>query len=106
VAIIGMPLSAIFLPKISLLLQAAAISPVLLLGLLVVFLFVAAAFGIFMIKMLSRKEEDTHELKPFHAGWGMKIPIIILLAVVFALGVFFPQQLTNLLNAIVTELGF
>ena len=34
-----------------------SISPVLLLGLLTVFLFAAAAFGIFMIKLLSRKEE-------------------------------------------------
>jgi hydrogenase-4 component F len=107
VAIIGMPLSAIFLPKLSLLLQAAQISPVLLLGLLVVFLFAAAAFGIFMIKLLSRKDEgNTAELKPYHAGWGMKIPIIILLAVVFILGVFLPEQLTNLLNAIVSELHF
>ncbi len=105
VAIIGMPLSAVFLPKIMLLIQAAAISPALLLGLLVVFLFVAAAFGIFMVKLLTRKEEGSAvELKPFRAGWGMKIPIIVLLAVVFTLGVFFPQQLTDLLNTIVSEL--
>jgi NADH:ubiquinone oxidoreductase subunit 5 (subunit L)/multisubunit Na+/H+ antiporter MnhA subunit len=102
-----MPLSAIFLPKISLLLESAALTPALLLGLLIVFLLVAAGFGIFMIKLLSRKEESiTLDLKPFHAGWDMKIPIIVLLAVVFVLGVFFPTQLTDLLNAIVSELGF
>lgn len=106
IAIIGMPMSAIFLPKISILLESIIVSPLLLIGLLIVFFFVASSFGIFLIKMLSRKEEvNTTELKPFHASWGMKIPIIALLAVVFILGVFFPQQLTDLLNTIVSELG-
>jgi hydrogenase-4 component F len=105
IAIIGMPLSAIFLPKLSILLQSAEVSPFLLLGLLLVFLFVAAAFGIFLIKLLSRKEEDARGVKRYEASLGMKIPIVILLVTVFALGVFFPQQLTNLLNSIVSELG-
>jgi hypothetical protein len=59
-----------------------------------------------MIKLLSRKEDGDSESKLFHAGWDMKVPIVVLLATVFLLGVFFPQQLTDLLNAIVTELGF
>jgi hydrogenase-4 component F len=105
IAIIGMPISAIFLPKISILLQSAELSPFLLLGLLIVFLFVAASFGIFLIKLLSRKEEDAPGVKRYESSLGMKIPIIVLLAAVFALGVFFPQQLTNLLNSIVSELG-
>jgi formate hydrogenlyase subunit 3/multisubunit Na+/H+ antiporter MnhD subunit len=104
-----MPLSAIFISKVMILLQAANVAPALLIGLLTVFLFVSAAFGIFLVKMLTRKDQDAPavgELKPFHAGWGMKIPIIILLAAVFILGVYFPQQLTDLLNTIVTELRF
>jgi hydrogenase-4 component F len=105
IAIIGMPLSAIFLPKISILLESAKLSPFLLLGLLTVFLFVAGAFGIFLIKLLSRKEEDAPGVKRYEASLGMKIPIILLLAAVFVLGVFFPQQLTDLLNTIVSELG-
>lgn len=105
IAIIGMPLSAIFLPKVSILLQSAALSPFLLLGLLIVFLFVAAAFGIFLIKLLSRTEEDPARMKRYQASLGMKIPIVVLLIAVFALGVFFPQQLTDLLNTIVSELG-
>jgi hydrogenase-4 component F len=104
IAIIGMPLSAIFLPKLSILLESAKLSPFLLLGLLIVFLFVAGAFGIFMIKLLSKKEEDTPGVKRYEASLGMKIPIVILLVTVFALGVFFPQQLTDLLNSIVSEL--
>lgn len=106
VAIIGMPMSAIFIPKFSILLESAAVSPLLLLGLLTIFLLVAAAFGIFLVKLLTRKEEmNQTELKPYRADWGMKVSIIILLVVVFALGVFFPQQLTDLLNSIVLELG-
>ncbi len=105
IAIIGMPLSAIFLPKLSILLQSAELSPYLLLGLLTVFLFVAGAFGVFLIKLLSKKEEDAPGVTRYEASLGMKIPIIILLVTVFALGIFFPQQLTNLLNSIVSELG-
>jgi hydrogenase-4 component F len=105
IAIIGMPLSAIFLPKISILLESAKLSPFLLLGLLTVFLFVAGAFGIFLIKLLSRKEEDAPGVKRYEASLGMKIPIVVLLVAVFALGVFLPQQLTDLLKTIVSELG-
>jgi hydrogenase-4 component F len=104
-AIIGMPLSAIFLAKFSLLTLSTAISPILTIVLLTVFLFVSAAFGIFMIRMLSRKEEFVADVPKFKVEWSMKIPIIILLAIVVALGVFFPQQLTDLLNTIVFELG-
>ncbi len=105
IAIIGMPMSAIFLPKLSILLQSAELSPFLLLGLLIVFLFVAGAFGIFLIKLLSRREEDAPGVKRYEASLGMKIPIVVLLISVFALGVFLPQQLTDLLKNIVSELG-
>jgi hydrogenase-4 component F len=104
-AIIGMPLSAIFLAKFSLLTLSTAVSPALTIVLLTVFLFVSAAFGIFMIRMLSRKEDSTTDVPKFKVEWSMKIPIMILLAIVVTLGVFFPQQLTDLLNTIVYELG-
>ncbi len=104
-SIIGMPLSAIFLAKLSILTQSATVTPILTIVLLTIFLFVSAAFGIFMIRMLSRKEDSVADVPKFIVGWGMKIPIIILLAIVVALGVFFPQQLTDLLNTIVSELG-
>ena len=44
-----------FLPKVSILLQSAELSPFLTVGLLLIFLFVAAAFGIFLIKLLPKK---------------------------------------------------
>jgi hydrogenase-4 component F len=106
IAIIGTPASAIFLPKISILLQATSFSPYLLFGLLIIFLFATAAFGLFLIKMLSkRSEEGAEELKQFKAPLTMKLPIIILLVAVFALGVFFPTQLNDLLKTVVSELG-
>ena len=105
VAITGMPLSAIFLPKISILLQSAMLSPALLFGLLIIFLFAAAAFGVFIIKLLSQKEENPGEIKHYQATFGMKISIVALLITVFVLGVFLPQQLTDLLKTIVSELG-
>jgi hydrogenase-4 component F len=104
-AITGMPLSAIFLPKISILLHSAILSPALLFGLLIIFLFAAAAFGVFIIKLLSRKEEKPGEIKHYQATFGMKISIVALLIAVFVLGVFLPQQLTDLLKTIVSELG-
>lgn len=103
-SIIGMPISAIFVAKLGILSQSTLFSPWLSIVLLTVFLFAAAAFGVFMIRMLTRKEDSTADVPHFHVGWGMKIPIIVLLAIVFVLGVFFPEQLTNLLNTIVSEL--
>ncbi len=103
IAIIGMPLSAIFIAKFSILIQSTNLSPFLTVGLLIVFLFIAAAFGIFLIKLLTKKE--TCETKQFHASLAMKVPIAALLLMVFILGVFFPQQLTDLLSTIVLELG-
>jgi formate hydrogenlyase subunit 3/multisubunit Na+/H+ antiporter MnhD subunit len=92
--------------KLSILLQAGAFSPYLLFGLLIVFLFATAAIGVFLIKMFSKRSEDgATELKRFNAPLSMKLPIIILLVAVFVLGVFFPQQLSDLLKTIVSELG-
>ena len=106
VAIIGMPSSAIFLSKISILLQSASVSPFLLFGLLMVFLFATAAFGIFLIKLLSnRSDADAKEIKRFNVPISMKLPIIVLLVTVFVMGVVFPQQLNDLLKTIVSELG-
>jgi hydrogenase-4 component F len=102
VAIIGMPLSAIFIPKVAILIQSAQLSPILTITLLFIFLFVAAAFGVFLLKLLARKEQS--ETKRYIAPLTMKLPIAALLITVFLLGVFFPQQLADLLSSIVTEL--
>jgi hydrogenase-4 component F len=105
ISIIGTPATAIFLPKLSILLQSATISPFLLLGLLLIFLLATAAFGIFLIKLLSKTaSKEAGSEKRFKAPLAMKIPIVALLATVFVLGVLFPQQLTDFIKTIVTEL--
>jgi hydrogenase-4 component F len=105
-AIIGVPLFIVFVPKISILIQTLAISPVLLIGVLFAFLFAEAAFGTFFIKLISRKTETADVPQKFKVPLGMKLPIILLLIIIVALGVYFPQALTDLLNQIVKELGF
>jgi hydrogenase-4 component F len=104
IVIVGMPTGAIFPPKISILLQSTAYSPFLLCGLLLIFLFAAVSFGLFLIKLLSRKEDGPLP-KLYHVPLSMKVSIVVLLVMVFVLGLFFPQQLTDLLNTIVSELG-
>jgi hydrogenase-4 component F len=106
IAIIGMPATAVFLPKISILIQSSSYSPILLGGLLLIFLFASASFGIFLIKLLSKTEQDDLvKPKVYSASIGMKISIIVLLAMIVVLGFFFPQQLSDLLKTIVSELG-
>jgi hydrogenase-4 component F len=104
VAIIGMPLSAVFIAKLGILTQSAEFSPFLTVILLFTFLFVAAALGVFLIKLLTRKEPG--ENKQYNAPLTMKLPIVVLLLTVFVLGIFIPQQLTDLLTSIVKELHF
>ncbi|NLE04833.1 MAG: hydrogenase membrane subunit [Crenarchaeota archaeon] len=105
-AIIGMPMFVIFLPKLSILMQATTISSILPLVLLLIFFIVSSAFGVFMIKIFSQNEEETLKTtKRYKAPIGMIAPIIILCIIVVGLGLFFPQQLTDLLNKIVSELG-
>lgn len=102
-AIIGMPVSAIFLSKFGILIQSTQFSPILTVGLLFIFLFVAAALGVFFIKILTRKESG--DINRYNAQLSMKIPIAVLLITVFVLGVYYPQQLSDLLSTIVAELG-
>jgi hydrogenase-4 component F len=106
VAIIGMPMFAIFLPKLSILLQATSLSLLLSFILLMIFLIVSAAFGVFMIKLLSKYDEESlNSAKRYHPSLGMFTSIITLCVIVIILGVFFPHQFTDLLNTIVSELG-
>jgi hydrogenase-4 component F len=104
-AIIGTPLFALFPAKLSILLEATSVSPFLLFGLLLIFVVAASAFGVFLIKLFSNRANGDAEVKPYKAPACMIIPIVVLLAIVFVLGVFFPMQLTDLLNSIVGELG-
>jgi hydrogenase-4 component F len=43
---------------------------------------------------------------PYVVRDGMKFPILSIIFMILALGVFFPESLENLLNEIVHELGY
>lgn len=106
-AIIGVPLSPVFISKIGILLGLGNVS-VIELALVLVLLFVAAvALGYFIIRTFSRESTETEgPLREYRTPLVMKIPIIVLLAVILILGVAFPDAIAGFLNEIVTELKF
>jgi len=106
-AIIGMPPFAIFLSKLYILLQAGMFSNWMLFGLLLLLLVAAGAFAMYLTRMFSQTGDDIEgaHVENYTPSRGMNASIIVLIALIFVLGVFFPQYLTDLLNSIVSELG-
>ncbi len=105
-AIIGMPPFAIFISKLFLLIQAENLSIWLLFAVLVILLIAAGAFATFLIGIISKNNEEcikeSHE--KYIASSGMNLSVILLVALIFLFGIYFPQALSDLLNAIVNEL--
>jgi hydrogenase-4 component F len=136
IAIVGMPPFPLFPAKFFILLESAAISPYLTLALLLMLILAAASFANFLLKAFSKvtveEEKDrqtirTHaeagraELKTaaekadhdeirlpnrYMVRSGMRVPAVFMLALAFALGVYFPDSLRDLLDAIILELGY
>lgn len=111
-AIIGMPPFPIFSAKFFILLEAFGFSKSLVFAVLLLLVIASAAFAKFLIEAFTRTstEAGTEELKtpplPYVVRSGMKFPIISILFIILALGIFFPEPLENLLNEIVYELGY
>lgn len=111
-AIIGMPPFPIFSAKFFILLEAFGFSKSLVFAVLLLLVIASAAFARFLIEAFTRssKETGTESLEapllPYTVRSGMKFPILSILLMILALGVFFPEPLENLLNAIVYELGY
>jgi hydrogenase-4 component F len=107
-AIIGIPPFAVFFSKLFLLLQLGTVS-VPVLALVLVLLFIAAsAFGYFVISSFSRVSapDAPCDCEPFLTPVSMKIPIVLLLAIIVILGIYFPTGEISFISRIVTELGF
>ncbi len=105
VAITGIPLFPIFLSKLFILIGLSEVSlPVLLLVLLLL-LVVAAAFAAVLVRMFSRFEKDGAH-KRYSAPWTMKAPILLLFASVLVMGIYLPTGYSDMLNGIVSSLGF
>jgi hydrogenase-4 component F len=111
-AIIGMPPFPIFSAKLFILLEAFGFSKSLVFAVLLLLVIASAAFARFLIEAFTRssKEAGTEGQKtpplPYVIRSGMKFPIISIIIMILALGVFFPESLENLLNEIVYELGY
>jgi hydrogenase-4 component F len=111
-AIIGMPPFPIFSAKLFILLEAFGFSKLLVFVVLLLLVIASTAFARFLIEAFTRssKEAGTEEpetpLLPYAVRSGMKFPILSIVFMILALGVFFPASLENLLNEIVYELGY
>jgi hydrogenase-4 component F len=103
-AIIGVPLFPVFLAKINILAQLANYSLPLLLTVLVLFLVAAAAFTTILIRTLTQKAESLD--KTYRIGMSMKLPIFILFAGIVLMGLYLPDGYRQLLDGIVSSLGF
>lgn len=103
-AIIGLPPFPVFLSKLSILMQSAVLSPVLLLALLLLLCIAAGSYGIFLTRIFSQVDESAREARVVHSP-GMKLPVFVLLFLLFALGLFFPQYLDGIIKSAMLELG-
>ncbi len=104
IAIIGIPPFPVFLSKLYILTQLGNFSMVWLAIVLVFFLLVAAAIATILIRALPEKAE--REYTHYEVAMSMKLPMVILLAGILLLGVYVPSGFRQMLNGIVTSLGF
>jgi hydrogenase-4 component F len=111
-AIVGMPPFPIFSAKLFILLEAFRFSQPLVLTILLLLVIASAAFARFLIEAFTRSSKGTESgeaaesLPPYVVRQGMKLPVLSIIFMIFALGIFFPEFLENLLNGIVHELGY
>lgn len=111
-AIVGMPPFPIFSAKFFILLEAFQFSEPLVFVVLLLLVIASAGFARFLIEAFTRSSKDigaegpTKPLLPYVVRPGMKLPILAIIFMILALGVFFPVFLENLLNGIVHELGY
>jgi hydrogenase-4 component F len=103
-AITGLPLFPVFLSKFNILIQIAQYSIPMLCVILALFLLVAGAFTTILIRTFLQKAVRDYD--PYPVAMSMKMPLVLLIIGVFIMGVFFPAGLQNMLNGIVSDLGF
>ncbi len=107
IAIVGMPPFPIFISKLSLLLQFTQVSIPLLFAVLIFLLIASVSIVIFLTNLLSNvREGEEKYTDQYKAPLGMRIPLIALIIIIFAIGILFPEGLSKLLETIVKGLGF
>jgi len=107
-AIIGLPFSPVFFSKLFILLQVGTVSMAVLVILLVLLFVAAAGLGYFVITSFTRVSQpgDSPLNEPYRTPGGMKIPVVILLVLIIAMGIFLPGGEIVFFSQMVTELGF
>ncbi|MFA7694771.1 MAG: proton-conducting transporter membrane subunit [Methanoregula sp.] len=107
-AIIGMPPFMVFFSKFFILLSLGSLSPWVLALVLVLIFIATAAIGYFVITAFTRVTPPGEhvDLVPYQTPMSMKVPIVILLALILVLGIMFPAGGCTFISQIVTELMF
>ncbi len=103
-AAIGAPTLPVFLAKFNILSVMASQALPLFIGVLGGFLLVAAGFGYYLVRAFSQETGENIERYP--TPLAMKLPIVVALLLLFALGLYLPGWLETTLNTIVSDLGF
>lgn len=103
-AITGIPPFVIFATKLSILAQIARISPALLAAALLFLVIAAASFTRLLADIFTRTSEAN--IAKYRAPAVMTAPIVILIAAVTIMGLYFPKEIVSLITLIVSELGF
>lgn len=103
-AAIGTPMLPVFLAKFNILSVLASQTLPLFIGVLILFLLVAAGFGYYFIRAFS--QGDAGSLERYPVPLAMQLPIVAVVLMLFLLGLYLPHWLAAVLNTIVADLGF
>lgn len=108
IAITGMPPFPIFWSKLFILLQVGTVSPLALFAMLFLIFIAAVAFGYFVLTTFTKSSEPDKatDIIRFPTPIGMKLPIILLLLLIFITGVAFTTGEVSFITAIQNELMF
>lgn len=107
-AIIGIPLFPVFLSKFFILVQLAGFSLPALVILLILLFIAAGAFGYFVICTFTKvsRADSRDAIVPYRTPVSMKVPVVVLLALIVFLGTLITSGEVAFLDQIVAELMF
>lgn len=106
-AIAGTPPFPIFYTKFFLLTQVATVSPWLLAATLLLLMIAVAGMARFLIHEFSaRSDASAQKPRRYVVPLGMRLPFVLLIAIITVQGLWFPVQEVSVFSQIVAGLGF
>jgi hydrogenase-4 component F len=105
-SVIGAPLLPIFTSKLMILIQLARISKGSMILLVLLFMLAASAFASVIGAMLTNVTQDKSDIKQVKPTFLMNVSVIFFIAMLFLMGIRFPDSIRGLLNTITVELKF